>query len=115
VVGDLHVHQCIKEIRSLDGARSGWGVFGTFTAAGDTTNPISRFVVVGLGDGPFSKRPSDTFGIAYASVGVSKKFRTAVASLLRAHDEHAAEAFYTFSLTTLADANWRSSNNRSRY
>jgi porin len=93
-------HQYLVERKSGDGAKTGWGVFGTFTAADKTKNPVSSFLVVGLGGtGLFNKRQRDRFGISYSIAGVSRKLREVIKPVFGVRDEHTGEAFYNYSIT----------------
>jgi porin len=93
-------NQYIVEQKALDGSKSGWGIFGTFTAADATTNPVSKFLVFGVGgNGLFRNRQRDQFGVAYAIAGLSKKLKSVIQPVLAVRDERVGEAFYSFSLT----------------
>jgi porin len=74
----------------------GWGVFGRFGAASDTTNPIAQFYSVGLGGkGASASRPHDRWGVGYFYTKVSDQ----LPAFLQLGDEQGGEAFYNFAVT----------------
>lgn len=92
-------NQYIRE-RVQDGEKTGWGVFGVFTAAQGATNPVGRFMTFGVGgNGLFRSRKRDHFGAAYALTGVSRKLKAVIDPLLKISDEQTFETFYNFALT----------------
>lgn len=93
-------NQYIRENSSHDGKKTGWGLFGTFTIAEKTTNPVSQFLTFGIGgSGLFKSRRKDQFGAAYGFTGVSPKLKSAINPLLQVRDEHNFETFYNFAIT----------------
>jgi porin len=81
------------------GKDDGWGVFTQLSIADDDTSPVTRFFDVGLGgNGVFTKRQQDEFGIAYAYTGLSKvltnNLNLVTLGNVRPHAEHQFEAFY---------------------
>jgi porin len=57
-------------------ARDGWGVFAQVSFADANTSPITTFFDVGLGgNGLFSNRPRDEFGIAIAYTDLSSELK----------------------------------------
>ncbi len=81
--------------RSEDSTR-GWGVFGRFGAADDTTNPIAQFYSIGLGGkGACTSRPHDRWGVGYFYTKVSDQ----LPSFLELGDEQGGEVFYNFAVT----------------
>lgn len=83
------------------GKDDGWGVFTQLSIADDDTSPVTRFFDVGLGgNGIFTSRQQDEFGIAYAYTGLSKvltnNLNLVTLGNVRPHAEHQFEAFYIF-------------------
>ena len=79
--------------------KDGWGLFGQASLANDSTSPITTFFDVGLGgNGLFTQRRSDEFGIAYAYTDVSTVLKDNLDLLplggRRLRVEHQLEVFY---------------------
>ena len=79
--------------------RDGWGVFGQVSFADKGTSPITTFFDVGLGgNGLFTGRPRDEFGIAYAYTDLSEVLKDNLDLLplggRRLRVEHQIEVFY---------------------
>jgi porin len=78
--------------------RDGWGFFGQISVADQSTSPITTFFDVGLGgNGLFTRRPRDEFGIAYAYTDLSKVLKDNLDLLPlggRLRVEHQVEFFY---------------------
>ncbi|HKE59375.1 MAG TPA: carbohydrate porin [Pyrinomonadaceae bacterium] len=82
----------------------GWGVFTQLSIADKDTSPVTRFIDVGLGgNGIFTARPQDDFGIAYAYTGLSEVLKDNLNLVtlgnVRPHAEHQFEGFYNFHIT----------------
>ena len=84
-------------------ARDGWGFFGQVSFADKGTSPITTFFDVGLGgNGLFTGRQRDEFGIAYAYTDLSEVLKDNLALLPlggRLQVEHQLEVFYNLHLT----------------
>jgi porin len=85
------------------GPDDGWGVFTQVSFADRNTSPVTKFLDIGIGgNGIFTGRRQDDFGIAYAYTGLSSvlKENLNVATLgnVRPHAEHQFEGFYNFHL-----------------
>jgi len=84
-------------------ARDGWGFFGQVSFADEGTSPITTFFDVGLGgNGLFTGRPRDEFGIAYAYTDLSEVLKDNLDLLPlggRLRVEHQLEVFYNLHLT----------------
>jgi porin len=81
------------------GKDDGWGVFTQLSIADKNTSPVTRFIDVGIGgNGIFTKRRQDEFGIAYAYTGLSKvltqNLNLVTLGNVRPHAEHQFEGFY---------------------
>lgn len=86
------------------GKDDGWGVFTQLSIADKDTSPVTRFFDVGLGgNGIFSRRQQDEFGIAYAYTGLSRvltdNLNLATLGNVRPRAEHQFEGFYIFHAT----------------
>jgi porin len=83
--------------------RDGWGFFGQVSLADQDTSPITTFFDVGLGgNGLFTGRPRDEFGIAYAYTDLSEVLKDNLDLLPlggRLRVEHQVEVFYNLQLT----------------
>ena len=84
--------------------RDGWGVFGQVSFADKGTSPITTFFDVGLGgNGLFSSRPRDEFGVAYAYTDLSDDLKDNLDLLplggRRLRVEHQIEVFYNLHVT----------------
>lgn len=82
----------------------GWGVFTQLSIADKNTSPVTRFADIGLGgNGIFTSRRQDDFGIAYAYTDLSEVLNTnlnlATLGNVRPHAEHQLEGFYNFHIT----------------
>jgi len=80
----------------------GWGIFAQASVADQRTSPITRFVDAGLGgNGLFTSRPRDEFGIAYAYTDLSNvlKDNLDLLKIRRLRAEHQVEMFYNFHIT----------------
>jgi porin len=84
-------------------ARDGWGFFGQVSFADQGTSPITTFFDFGLGgNGLFTGRPRDEFGIAYAYTDLSEVLKDNLDLLPlggRLQVEHQLEVFYNLHLT----------------
>lgn len=79
-----------------DDPARGWGFFGRFGAADESTNPIAQFYSIGLGgNGVYSTRPHDRFGVGCYYTKTSRR----LADILNLGDEQGLEAFYNFAVT----------------
>jgi porin len=80
----------------------GWGFFGQVSSADQATSPVTRFFDVGLGgNGLFTQRNGDEFGIAYAYTDMSKVLKDNLDLLSlggRLRVEHQVELFYNVHL-----------------
>ena len=86
------------------GKDDGWGIFTQVSIADKNTSPVTRFFDVGIGgNGIFTARPQDEFGIAYAYTGLSKvlteNLNIATLGNVRPHAEHQFEGFYNLHIT----------------
>ncbi len=73
----------------------GIGVFGRFGVADEATNPIEQFYSIGLGgNGMFSSRPFDRFGVGYYYMKTSGD----LPDLLSLGDKKGVEMFYNFAV-----------------
>jgi porin len=86
------------------GKDDGWGVFTQLSIADKDTSPVTRFFDVGLGgNGIFTNRRQDEFGIAYAYTGLSDVLKDNLNLVtlgnVRPHAEHQFEAFYNLHIT----------------
>ena len=86
------------------GKHDGWGFFAQLSGANRSTSPITAFVDLGLGgNGLFSKRQGDEFGLAYAYTDLSKDLKDNLDLLpflnRRLRAEHQVELFYNLHLT----------------
>jgi len=86
------------------GKHDGWGFFAQVSGANRSTSPITAFVDLGLGgNGLFTKRTGDEFGIAYAYTDLSKDLKDNLDLLpflnRRLRAEHQVELFYNLHLT----------------
>jgi len=77
----------------------GWGLFSQTSFADQATSPVTAFFDVGLGgNGVFSTRPHDEFGIAYAYTDLSQDLKDNLDLLTRGgppvRAEHQLEMFY---------------------
>jgi len=84
--------------------RDGWGVFGQVSFADRSTSPITTFFDVGLGgNGLFTSRPRDEFGVAYAYTDMSDVLKDNLDLLplggRRLRVEHQVEVFYNLHIT----------------
>jgi porin len=86
------------------GKHDGWGFFTQLSTANRSTSPITAFVDLGVGgNGLFSKRTGDEFGLAYSYTDLSRDLkdnldlRPFLNRRLRA--EHLVEGFYNLHLT----------------
>jgi porin len=82
----------------------GWGVFTQLSIADKDTSPVTRFFDVGVGgNGIFTRRHEDDFGIAYGYTGLSKvltdNLNLATLGNVRPHAEHQFEGFYNVHIT----------------
>lgn len=76
---------------------SGWGVFTRFAVADRDTNPIDWSVAVGVsGNGLFSSRPKDTYGIGYYHLQLTE---TPLFQALDMNDENGFEVWYNAEIT----------------
>jgi porin len=85
----------------------GIGVFFTFGAADDETNPVAYSYSMGLGGkGVVPGRPRDTFGIGWARTELSDNFLPLLRQRLRLglEREDAVELYYNASLTAWLNA-----------
>jgi porin len=81
------------------GKDDGWGVFTQLSIADKDTSPVARFFDIGLGgNGIFTRRKQDEFGIAYAYTGLSKvltnNLNLVTQGNVQPHAEHQFEGFY---------------------
>jgi len=86
------------------GKDDGWGVFTQLSFADKNTSPVTRFFDVGIGgNGIFTRRQQDDFGLAYGYTGLSsvlvKNLNLATVGNVRPHAEHQFEGFYNLHLT----------------
>ncbi len=83
--------------------RDGWGFFGQISLADKDTSPITTFFDVGLGgNGLFTGRPRDEFGVGYAYTDLSEELKDNLDLLPLGgtlKSEHQLEAFYNLHLT----------------
>ena len=82
-------------------ARDGWGLFSQISFADRATSPITVFFDVGLrGNGVFSGRPRDEFGVAYAYTDLSEDLKLNLLTLggRPVQSEHQLEMFYNVHL-----------------
>ena len=81
----------------------GWGFFAQVPAANKSTSPITTFFDLGLGgNGLFTARQGDEFGIAYAYTDLSKVLKDNLDLLPlggRLRVEHQLELFYNLHIT----------------
>jgi porin len=76
----------------------GWGIFGRYGLADQSTNPIANFYSIGLGGkGTFDGRDKDTWGIGYFYTDISNDFLKIVQR--RFGDSQGFEAFYNIEVT----------------
>jgi porin len=76
----------------------GWGIFGRYGLADQSTNPIANFYSIGLGGkGAFDGRDKDTWGIGYFYTDISNDFLKIVQR--RFGDSQGFEAFYNIEIT----------------
>ena len=85
-------------------AKNGWGFFSQVSFADKDTSPITRFVNLGLGgNGLFTSRPRDEFGVAYAYTDLSSVLKDNLNLITlagrRPRAEHQVEMFYNFHIT----------------
>ena len=83
------------------GSKDGWGVFAQLAFADNTTSPITKYFDVGLGgNGLFTSRLRDEFGIAYAYTDLSDVLKDNLPLTIgRLRVEHQMEMFYNFHIT----------------
>jgi len=85
------------------GKNDGWGFFGQISLANRSTSPITTFFDAGLGgNGLFTQRKPDEFGIAYAYTDLSDVLKDNLDLLPlggRLRVEHQLELFYNAHLT----------------
>jgi porin len=78
--------------------KDGWGFFTQVSFANESTSPVTPFFDLGLGgNGLFTKRTTDEFGIAYAYTDLSTSLKDNLDLLPfggRLRPEHQVEAFY---------------------
>jgi porin len=77
----------------------GWGLFSQFSFADRATSPVTTFFDIGLGgNGIFSTRPNDEFGVAYAFTDLSQDLVDNLNLLTPGRQpvraEHQLEVFY---------------------
>ena len=86
------------------GKDDGWGVFTQLSFADKNTSPVTRFFDVGIGgNGIFTRRQQDDFGLAYGYTGLSSvlvnNLNLVTIGNVRPHAEHQFEGFYNLHLT----------------
>ena len=87
-----NVHQYVE----WDGTR-GWGLFGRFGVSDQNVNPIDWTMAAGIGgNGLFSSRPNDVWGIGYYHIDLADAFVFRLADL---NDEDGVEVFYNAAIT----------------
>ena len=84
--------------------KDGWGLFTQVSFADDATSPITTFFDIGLGgNGLFSARPRDEFGVSYAYTDLSDDLKDnldlPILGLERLRAEHQFEIFYDLHIT----------------
>jgi porin len=101
--GSWSVNYTFRQYIVERSARDGWGFFGQVSLADQDTSPITTFFDVGLGgNGLFTGRPRDEFGIAYAYTDLSEVLKDNLDLLPlggRLRVEHQVEVFYNLHLT----------------
>jgi porin len=102
--GSWSVNYVFRQYLVERARKDGWGFFGQVSFADQDTSPITTFFDVGLGgNGLFTGRPRDEFGVAYAYTDLSEVLKDNLD--LRPFDgrrlrvEHQLEAFYNVHLT----------------
>jgi porin len=102
--GSWSVNYTVRQYVVERSKGDGWGFFGQVSFADQSTSPVTTFFDVGLGgNGLFTRRQGDEFGIAYADTDTSKVLKDNLDLLLvggrRLQVEHQLEVFYNLHLT----------------
>ena len=101
--GSWSVNYVFRQSLVERAARDGWGFFGQVSFADRATSPITTFFDLGVGgNGLFTGRPRDEFGVAYAYTDLSEVLKDNLDLLPlgnRLQVEHQLELFYNVHLT----------------
>ena len=97
--GSWSVNYVFRQYLVERAPRDGWGLFSQISFADRATSPITVFFDVGLGgNGLFSSRPRDEFGLAYAYTDLSEDLKSNLNLLTLGgrpvQSEHQLEMFY---------------------
>ena len=101
--GSWSVNYVFRQYLVERAPRDGWGLFSQISFADRATSPITVFFDVGLGgNGVFSARPRDEFGLAYAYTDLSEDLKANLNLLTLGgrpvQSEHQLEMFYNVHL-----------------
>lgn len=102
--GSWSVNYVFRQYVVERAARDGWGLFTQLAFADDATSPVTTFWDIGLGgNGLFSARPRDEFGVAYAYTDLSDELKDnldlPILGIQRLRAEHQFEAYYNLHVT----------------